>query len=197
VEDLGDFNMLMTYDNFCPDVESVRKSFLDAGFGTWVPASAKVGSGKYEGMGFMGNHAPLLGALTRNLGRSVIPNRMFARITNEHTERAYIHSDRTAGDFTCIVYLSDHKDEQSGTGFYRHKETGLTEMPVEWMDDPKRQKEMVDGSEDVWDTTNFIEGAFNTALVFNAPLFHSRFPMNGIGTDDKTGRLVWACHFFL
>ncbi len=187
-------NMIQVHDNFIPEIDSVRQSFIDAGFGTWKPTTAKVGSGNYEGMGFMGNHAPLIRALTKVVGGPIAPNRMFARVTNQDTERAYVHSDRSAGDFTCIVYLSKHK-ELSGTSFYRHKETGLTEMPLEWMDDKQRASEMVNGDGSLWEQTDFIRGDYNRALIFSAPLFHSRFPLNGIGNDEQTGRIVWATHF--
>lgn len=186
--------MLQVFENFCPEIDAVRQSFLDAGFGTWKPPTAKVGSGTYSGMSFMGHHAPLIRALTNAVGRPIVPNRMFARVTNEDTERAYIHSDRGAGDFTCIVYLSQH-EEVSGTSFYRHKETGFTEMPLDWMDDPNRGKEMVEGDKAVWEACSFIKGDYNTALVFSAPLFHSRVPFTGVGADVVSGRMVWACHF--
>ncbi len=188
--------MIQIFDNFCPEIDAVRDSFLSAGFGTLTPPSTKVGSGTFEGMSFTGNHAPMIRALTQAVGRAVIPNRMFARITNESTEKAYIHSDRHAGDFTCIAYLSKH-DEVTGTGFYRHKETSLTEMPLDWIDDPARGQEMVDGSDEVWDQLDFVYGLYNRAVIFSAPLFHSRIPINGIGTDPTTGRMVWACHFYI
>lgn len=188
--------MIQVIDNFLPNPEATRDSFIAAGFGTWSPPTAKVGSGKYEGMSFMGNHADLLLRLSQAHNRPVIPNRMFARLTNEGTEKAYIHSDRSAGDHTCIVYLSAHEDV-SGTAFYRHRETGLLEMPIEWMDDPVRAAEMVEGSPEVWEQVDFIRGLFNRALMFNAPLFHSRFPIHGIGDNAENGRLIWACHHFI
>lgn len=187
--------MIQVFDNFCPSIDAVRDSFRASGFGTWAPPTAKVGSGKYEGMNYVGEHRYLIHALWQTLGRVIIPNSMFARVTNLGTEKAYIHSDRVAGSHTCIVYLSGHPKEVSGTAFYRHKETGLLEMPVEWMDDKERGKEMVEGSSEVFEQTDFVRGLYNRALVFSAPLFHSRFPIHGIGKTPEDGRLIWACHF--
>ncbi len=188
--------MIRIIDNFLENPEAVRDSFLAAGFGTWSPPTAKVGSGKYEGMSFMGDHHPMIAALTVAQGRAVIPNRMFARLTNEGTEKAYIHSDRSAGEQTCIVYLSEH-EAVSGTAFYRHRNSGRVEMPLEWMDDPLRAQEMVEGHPDVWEQLDFVRGLYNRALIFDAPLFHSRFPIHGIGETETEGRLIWACHHYL
>jgi hypothetical protein len=115
----------------------VRASALASGFGTWKPSKGEVGSSVYDGMNFWGKHSILLHALSCYIGRPIFPNNMFFRVTNKDTEAAYVHSDRESGDYTCIVYLSDH-EERSGTGFYRHKETGMTHMPsfAEMAQDP-------------------------------------------------------------
>lgn len=185
--------LLRVINDFCPEIESVRDSFLASGFGNFTPNSSKAGSGKYTGVNFVGLHHLLLYRVIQGLGCTFIPNSMFARITNEDTEKAYIHSDREHGNITAIVYLSKH-DQPSGTAFYRHRETGLLEMPSEWMNDEDRGKEMVEASDDVWEQTDYIGGIYNRAIIFNAPLFHGRFPNTGIGTDEETGRMVWVCH---
>jgi hypothetical protein len=186
-------------DQFCPRIAEVRASALESGFGKWTPNKGEVGSSVYEGMNFWGQHSLMLGSLTLALGQAVYPNNMFFRVTNTETEKAYVHSDREWGAKTCIVYLSEH-DEPSGTGFFRHKKTGWVEMfPMEEL---KRygvieelKREMVDGSPDVWEQTDYVRGLFNRALIFHAPLFHSRWPKNGIGTTSADGRMVWVCHF--
>lgn len=190
-------------ENFCPQIDEVRASALTAGFGTWVPATkGEVGSSNYEGMGFWGLHSHMLKSLAITLGKPVYPNNMFFRITNETTEKAYVHSDRHSGDFTCVAYLSDHKNNESGTGFFRHRELGLTEMPT--FEEMKQSgifdrlsKEMVKGDEKDWEMTHFCKGSYNNAVIFRAPLFHSRFPKHGIGGDAESGRLVWVAHFKL
>lgn len=187
-------------DNFCPDAEQVRQSAQAAGFGTWAPSKGAVGSSRYEGMGFWGDHAYMLRPLIRAVGCVVVPNSMFFRTTNVGMEKAYIHSDREAGAHTCIAYLSEH-EEVSGTAFYRHRPTGLIEMPsfdemaeLGILDDLKA--DMVSRDPDKWEQLDFVRGAFNRALIFNAPLFHSRFPLEGIGDTFDDGRLVWASHFY-
>ena len=187
-------------DGFCNDIDKVRDSVYAAGIGTWRPEKGEVGSSVYEGMGFWGDHALMLRALNLAMNTTVIPNSMFFRVTNEGMERAYIHSDREAGNYTCVCYLTEHAQE-SGTAFYRHRSTGLAEMPT--FADMQRlgiadelKDDMVSRDPDKWEQTDYVRGALNRALVFNAPLFHSRFPLEGIGDSMETGRLVWASHFF-
>ncbi len=194
-------------DNFCDRIEEVRLSAMQSGFGTWQPNKGEIGSSKYEGMNFWGRHGLLLKELSKLLGGvPVFPNSMFFRVTKPGTERAYVHSDREAGSYTCIVYLSDHPEpedpaKKSGTAFYRHRETGMTEMPslLELSKRPDYEeikKHIVDGSEKYWEQLSFIPGVFNRAIVFRAQLFHARLPIDGLGDGtDETARMVWACHF--
>jgi hypothetical protein len=194
---------LIIAENFCPQIDQVRTSAIEAGFGTWIPATkGAVGSSRYDGMGFWGLHSHMLKSLAITLGKPVYPNNMFFRVTNEDTEKAYVHSDRHSGDFTCVAYLSDHKNSESGTGFFRHRELGITEMPtLEEMTDSglfdRLSKEMVEGDEKTWELTHFCKGSYNNAVIFRAPLFHSRFPKHGIGKTPEEGRLIWGCHFCL
>ena len=189
----------LVVDNFCDDIERVKQSAFAAGFDTWNPNKGEVGSSVYYGMGFWGYHALMLRSLIRAVSNVVVPNTMYFRVTNVGMEKAYIHSDRESGNYTCIAYLTDH-EEESGTAFFRHKRTGLIEMPsfVEMqatgvMDEIK--EDMVSRDPDKWEQLDFVRGAYNRALIFNAPLFHSRFPLEGIGNTFETGRLVWASHF--
>jgi Family of unknown function (DUF6445) len=193
-------DLFCVVDDFVADPDAVRDSALKAGFGTWRPSKGEVGSSVYDGMGFWGNHSVLLRSLAGSLGCPVYPNDMFFRVTNEDTEAAYIHSDRESGDFTCIVYLSRHED--SGTGFYRHRESQFIRMPsfaeLAAVGEFERLKvQMVEGHAKDWEQIAFVEGLYNRALIFDAPRFHGRHPKHGFGTTIDAGRMVWACHFYL
>lgn len=187
-------------DHFCPRIAEVRESALQSGFGKWLPNKGEVGSSVYEGMNFWGLHSLMLASLAIALKTPVYPNNMFFRVTNKETERAYVHSDRQWGAKTCVAYLSEHKDVSSGTGFFRHRETGMLEMPsFDEMKDSgifeKLKDDMVRGEEKDWEQTDFVRGIFNRALVFHAPLFHSRWPKHGIADTAEEGRMVWVAHF--
>lgn len=194
---------VIVIDNFTPDIDAVRASALRSGFGTWRPNKGEVGSSVYDGMNFWGNHAMMLGALMHHTGCLTVPNSMFFRVTNRNTEAAYVHSDREAGEYTCIVYLSEHPEERSGTGFYRHRETGAVCMESfeQMAGDPTRfdrlKEQMVRGSDDDWELVRFVEGRYNRAVIFYAPLFHARSPRHGIGEGAEDGRLVWVSHVLL
>lgn len=187
-------------DDFCDELELVKNSAFAAGFGKWLPNKGEVGSSVYEGMGFWGDHSYMLRALVAATHSMVIPNSLFFRITNEGMEKAYIHSDRESGAHTCVVYMTDH-DQPSGTAFYRHKRTGLIEMPsfveMQHMGILEELKEdMVSRDPDKWEQLAYVEGKKNRALIFHAPLFHSRYPLEGIGTNEGEGRMVWVSHFY-
>lgn len=194
----------MTYrviDDFCPEVDQVIESAKQGGFGTWEPETGEIGDHIYDGMGYVGDHAYLHMALVRHFG-VIVPNLSFFRCTNKDAiQKAYIHSDRHSGSHTCVVFLSEH-EERYGTAFYRHKKSGWTEMPtVEVMRQANlfelMKRDMIDRSQEVWEETDFVSGRNNRAVIFDAPLFHSRIPVDGFGTDPDTGRLVWVCHFHM
>lgn len=193
----------LVVDDFVSNPHRVRQSALDSGFGTWAPNKGAVGSSVYTGMNFWGDHATLLESLTKAMGQPVFPNSMFFRVTNADTEGAYVHSDREAGDYTAIVYLSEHESSGSGTGFYEHLETSMTRMPsfAELGQNPaffdRLKIQMVEGKPEHWKRLEFIPGRYNRALIFEAPLYHSRVPRHGYGATPEDGRMVWACHFGL
>jgi hypothetical protein len=188
-------------DGLCERIDEVVHSAHDSGFSTWLPNKGQVGSSIYEGMNFVGSHALMLHALSIALGGPILPNKMFFRITNKDTERAYIHSDRSAGNHTCVAYLSEHADE-TGTAFWRHRRTGLSYMPT--FEDQKKsgifeelKADMVSGDPEKWERTDFVRAVKNRALIFQAPLFHSRWPLEGFGEGEgEQGRLVHVVHFF-
>lgn len=190
--------LIKVVDEFCPRSEEVRVSALQSGFGSWRPNKGEIGTSVYDGMSFWGKHSFMLDSLTMAMKRVVLPNNMFFRVTNTDTESAYVHSDREWGSKTCIAYLSKH-DEISGTFFYRHRETGLIEMPtLEQMKSPEFEqlkKDIVSGGKEEWEEIDFVRGLFNRAVIFHAPLFHGRYPKNGIGASVEDGRMIWACHF--
>ena len=191
--------MISVYDNFSKDPEAVRQSALRSGFGTWHPNKGDIGADFYQGVNFWGDHASLFKALHAKVGQ-IIPSSMFFRITNPGMERALIHSDREYGEHTAIVYLSQTR-EGSGTAFYKHRETGMADMPplAELMSDEKFfakiRQQMLDASDQDWEVYNFVEAVFNRCLIFDAPKIHCRIPKNGYGETEGDSRMVWVCHF--
>jgi hypothetical protein len=57
--------------------------------------------------------------------------------------------------------------------------------------------DMVNPTPEAWEEVAFIAGKFNRAVIFEAPLFHSRVPREGFGSTPEDGRMVWVSHFHL
>ena len=193
--------MIQVFDGFIADPQVVRQSALRTGFGTWRPNKGDLGADFYDGVAFWGDHATLFKALYEHLKRQIIPSSMFFRITNPSMEHALIHSDRGYGEQTAIVYLSEMPE--SGTGFYRHRETGMIDMPdfEELIKDKvffqKIRQQMLDASDEDWELYQFVPAKLNRCLVFDAPKIHCRLPKIGYGTTEADSRMVWVCHFNL
>ena len=188
-----------TRDNFCPRIDEVRQSFIESGFGTWMPPLGASGHAKYKGMNFHGLHSLMLASLNRAIGEPAYPNMMFARQTDDESDPAFIHSDRNDGAKTCIVYLSN-EEGVSGTRFFRHRATGRDRMPpVSYLRAnglfDSMWADMQNTSADVWEEMDFVRAAYNKALIFDAPLFHQRVQAQGVSNDPEKARIVWVAHF--
>jgi len=190
---------ILVVDNFVANPDEIRQSALITGFGTWRPCNTVIGYENYDGVNINGKHSPLVRALTNAMGCSIFPESMIFRVTGEKSDPARIHSDRMFGDYSCIVYLSI-EDAHSGTGFYQHIPSGRVEMPslesmvgTEEFEDHKR--EMDEASDAVWKKVHFVEGKYNRALIFKAPLYHARVPKLCTGNTPEKSRMVWVCHF--
>ena len=194
--------MIEQFDNFVANPDAVRQSALRAGFGTWSPNKGDIGADFYSGVAFWGDHATLCRALYGRLRRQIIPSSMFFRITNPSMEHALIHSDREYGDYTAIVYLSQGPHGTlSGTGFYRHRETGWVDCPPlqSLMQDEaffsRFKQQMLDAKDEDWELHDFVQARYNRCVVFDAPKIHCRIPKNGYGEVDADSRMVWVCHY--
>ena len=190
---------ILVVDNFVPNPDAVRQSALVSGFGTWKPDATVIGYENYDGVNINGMHSCLVKALTDAMGCSIYPESMIFRVTGEKSDPSRVHSDRMFGSYSCIVYLS-REYEMSGTGFYKHIQSGEYEMPdlnrlIGTPEFETRKKEMDEASDQVWKQVHFVEGKYNRALIFKAPLYHARIPKLGKGTTPEDSRMIWCCHF--
>lgn len=191
---------ILVVDNFVANPDEIRQSALITGFGTWHPKNTIIGYKNYDGVNINGLHVPLLKSLTRLIGQPIFPASMIFRVTGAESDASRVHSDRTLGDYSCIVYLSK-ESHGSGTAFYRHRETGSYDQPaladmVKDQDAFEKLKAQMDAADPmVWERVHFVDGIYARALVFPAPLYHSRIPKVCSGTTDEDKRMVWVCHF--
>jgi hypothetical protein len=108
-------------------------------------------------------------------------------------EPHYIHTDRSMGDWTAVLYLTPHPPAGDGTLFWKYIPTGaicstasddmtLAEEELAWQD-PRQ-----------WEEVGRIEAKFGRALLFPADRFHSRaIPENyGSGDDARLVQVVFG-----
>ena len=189
---------VLVVDNFVPNPDAVRNSALTSGFGTWKPDHTIVGYENYDGVNINGMHSVLVKSLTNAMGCSIFPESMIFRVTGEKSDPSRVHSDRMFGAFTCIVYLS-REIGLSGTGFYQNLRTKSCEMPsLETLKEDEfavLKREMDEAKEDQWQEVHFVEGKYNRAIIFRAPLYHARIPKLGVGKTAEDSRMIWCTHF--
>ena len=101
----------------------------------------------------------------------------------------WVHADRHT-DWSCIVYLHPNPKENSGTSFYKHKETGS----VEW--DDVFAGEVVENDGDDWDKwirTDTVSNRFNRAVLFRGKMWHAADEY--FGTTKEDARLFQTFFF--
>ena len=111
--------------------------------------------------------------------------RSFARLNTEELDTNFrVHSDGkiygTYPDIACVFYIDTRED--SGTAFYESPIYGRTSALPEYnvhKDD--------DGN---WHPYAKIHQKENSMLIYNAALYHGRFPWKSYGQSKEDGRIV-------
>jgi hypothetical protein len=120
--------------------------------------------------------------------------------------RFFAHVDFRRNDlhasFSMVVYLSLHAPKDSGTGIYRHRETGLWQDPTtedaRRLGKSKRELRTLLEDDDAsirsrWELLDSCQHVYNRAVVFPAHWFHSS--CRDFGSRLETGRLYQAFFF--
>lgn len=106
------------------------------------------------------------------------------------SDRTWVHADHTTM-WSGVVYLTPHAPTTAGTAFFRHKETGHSEYPV---DQFERKKCDQDASEwDRWAITDQVSNRFNRLILFRGKNFHSS--QGHFGKSKEDGRLFQTFFF--
>lgn len=95
-------------------------------------------------------------------------------------EPNFIHTDEGMGDVTAILYLNPKPAADDGTSFWEHSESGKREGSVSGEAGKDLGK---------WIRWKTVPAAFNRAVVFSAPLFHSRAIEANYGQNEDA-RLI-------
>jgi hypothetical protein len=126
------------------------------------------------------------GKITR--WRDMLYNGCFNLVTAK--DRTWIHAD-CYNDWAAVVYLTPNAPISSGTGLYRHIETGLDKVPRDANGEIDQDlldyiyKDAQDWTK--WQLVDYVANKFNRAVVYRGDLFHSA--VNYFGNDFTDGRM--------
>lgn len=102
-------------------------------------------------------------------------------------DRSWIHADHGT-KFAGVVYLTPDAPLSSGTGFFRHKETGLTESVDGKGSWNNHAQDMTK-----WDMVSSVGNVFNRLILYRGAQFHSSLDYFGSSLED--GRLFQTFFF--
>ena len=112
----------------------------------------------------------------------------FRKSPKGQAEPNYIHSDRSMGDWTALLYLTLDPPDDDGTVFWEHMKSGerrdLSPTLQEYAENGLRWLVTDD-----WEPWYRVPAKFNRLLVFPSSYYHSRAIPENYG-DGETARLV-------
>lgn len=190
---------MLIIEDFYPNPDAVREFALRTSF-----ASA----GKYNYPGWQSNKAlhndALREAFERHLGERIEVDTErytwggFRLITEETGALTKVHAD-VAVDWAAMVYLSPDAPMRAGTGFFRHRKTGLHAPPS---DREAREMGYEDAGEfelevarremadlDRWELVSSVAPVYNRLLLFRGCEFYHA-PLGGFGNSPETARMT-------
>ncbi|MEV8327650.1 DUF6445 family protein [Kitasatospora sp. NPDC056731] len=122
----------------------------------------------------------------------------FRCVTEASGRGTKVHAD-IAIDWAAMVYLTPDAPMEAGTGFFRHRETGVEAPPTDRQaralgfrdasdfDDKVVRRDMADLSK--WEQTGWVGPVYNRLVLFRgSEVYHA--PLAGCGSDAATGRLT-------
>lgn len=177
---------VVVIDKFLPDFTKTRTHAINSEYFDWLAPDGQV----YKRISLL--HVPgLLVSLENNLGAIRILMAGYRLNYADEPPNQSIHSDLGFGSHAVVVFLNEG---DSGTAFWKHKETGATEInfgdadlfnvvKLDW-DNP-----------DAWEQVEYVAAKENRAVIYKGNLFHSRFPFKAFGDTPENGRLIATAFF--
>ena len=104
---------------------------------------------------------------------------------------AAIHSDLGWGTHAMVLYL---QGDQTGTAFWRHRETGATQI----REGDQELLQQVEGdwdNPDAWEQVAHVNARPGRAIFYASATFHSRWPFAAAGEGAHDGRLIVVAFF--
>jgi hypothetical protein len=110
-------------------------------------------------------------------------------------DRSWIHTDHHTS-WAGVCYLTPDAPLSSGTGLFRHKETGYTTLNFHDEELPQEITEKLNNdSQDMtkWEMVDRIGNVFNRLILYRADNFH--ISLDYFGQDKYDGRLFQVFFF--
>lgn len=152
-------------DNFLPDFDLVKRFIADVEYGDY-----EMEGKHYTGVGQV--TLPVKALLEQHLGPIKIKANHLRIARNDTPLTHYIHTDNY-GTALVMVLCLQASDCLTGTAFWTHKESGLDSLELP---DKFEYFNNAIKNEDEWGMSELVESKENRALIFEANLFHSRWP---------------------
>ena len=159
-------NNRLIIDNFSDDIESVLSEANKCSYRTQA-----FGGNNYMGIS-IGFSVWAYEKFSEILSAEVFPDfDYYRKYESGMKQETFIHSDGSISQYAAILSL---RNKNGGLAFWHHKELGL----IRPSDDPSLiNKFVIDGlDESKWDMTESIEMEKNRCVIYDASLFHSRYP---------------------
>jgi len=105
-------------------------------------------------------------------------------------EKSWIHAD-TNNTWAGLCYLTPDAPPSSGTGFYKHRESGITNT----RQNEKKAKEVESQGQEYfrWELVQKVSNEYNKLVLYDGQLFHKS--LDYFGDNLKNGRLTQVFFF--
>lgn len=177
---------VVVVDDFFSDFNRVREHAKLSHYYDWQAQDGAV----YKRISLL--HVPgMFDKLTEHLGDIRIAAMGYRLNYAGEEPNQSIHADLGFSTHVALVYLNEG---DSGTAFWKHKETGAIEI---WYGQLELFQQIKDHFEspEAWEQRLVIPTKQNRCVIYKANMFHSRFPFEAFGSTPDDGRLI-ALAFF-
>lgn len=104
-----------------------------------------------------------------------------------------VHSDRSMGRYSLMLYLNADDDCEGGTSFMSHRLSGIAYNPADELFAGMIRDDQ--NNPGAWDVRETVPMRPNRAVIFDAARLHRAEPVGGFGDTPDNTRVVLTCFF--
>jgi len=191
---------LLQFDDFAPDIESVRNDLIAAGqFETYKGPDGfdYTNVAKWDTPQWHDRLSQVLGCPI-NVKMSGFRLNLAGELPH-----SWVHSDDICAQWAVVLYMNPPHQCSGGTAFWKHIGLQIDRMPdleamaaqgqnVPWfMDMMSREWRCLDW----WEQVGFVAMKTNRLITYPTFMFHSRYPFEGFGSTPADARMIWVCFY--